>query len=88
MGTLERNLSRMCDKGPPPDDFNLMSIFICLTYLFLAYSTLHGLYLAFSASIIFGIIVIFMWPLPVVFSVVYYKYGINLPEVILKWLFS
>jgi hypothetical protein len=50
--------------------------------------TVHGLYLAFSASIILGIVAFFVEPAPLIFSLVYLVWGKNLPEMIVKWLAS
>jgi hypothetical protein len=46
--------------------------------------TIHGLYLAFSASIILGILVLFIEPAPFIISLCYLLSGINLAEEIVK----
>jgi hypothetical protein len=46
--------------------------------------TIHGLYLAFSASIVLGIIVLFLEPTPLIISLCYLFGGVNLAEEIVK----
>lgn len=50
--------------------------------------TIHGLYLAFSASIVIGIIAIVVEPSPLIISLVYIAFGKNIPQMILQWLSS
>ncbi len=55
---------------------------ICLWITSIAL-TIHGLYLAFSASVVLGIIALFVEPSPLLFSLVYLLAGVNLPEKIM-----
>ena len=50
--------------------------------------TFHGLYLAFSASILIGFIVLFVEPAPLILSLIYLGWGKNLAEIAAKWLSS
>ena len=50
--------------------------------------TIHGLYLAFSASIIFGFVALLVEPSPLVFSLIYLGWGKDLPQIIVQWLSS
>lgn len=50
--------------------------------------TIHGIYLAFCTSIVFGFVVVFIEPAPIVISLVYLILGKNLPEIIVSWLKS
>lgn len=45
----------------------------------------HGAYLAFSASIVLGLVCILVEPSPLIFSLVYLIWDKNLPELIMKW---
>ena len=48
--------------------------------------TFYGLYLAFSASIILGIIVLFVEPAPLVFGLVMMFMHVNLATEIMSWI--
>jgi hypothetical protein len=48
--------------------------------------TIHGLYLAFVANIILGIVALFLPPSGVIFSLVYLLAKQNLPEMIMSWI--
>jgi hypothetical protein len=64
-----------------------MLVYILLLVAGLAL-TIHGLYLAFSASIVLGIIVLIVEPSPLIISLVYIAFGKNIPQMILQWLNS
>lgn len=48
-------------------------------------ASIHGLILAFSTSILFGLLVLFVEPLPLVIGLVYWFTGTNLAEKIVEW---
>lgn len=48
--------------------------------------TIYGLYLAFSASIVLGIIALIVEPSPLIFGLVMFFFSKNLPEMILAFL--
>ena len=48
--------------------------------------TIYGLYLAFSASIILGIIVLFVEPAPLVIGLVMMFWHVNLATEIMSWI--
>lgn len=50
--------------------------------------SLYGLYLAFSASIILGIIALIVEPSPLIFGIAMFFFSKNLPEVIMTFLNS
>jgi hypothetical protein len=50
--------------------------------------TIHGLYLAFSASIVIGIVALIIEPSPLIISLVYLGFGKDIPQMILQWLSS
>ena len=60
-----------------------------LAYIALAFglvaTSLYGLYLAFSASILLGIVTLFVEPSPLIFGLVMLFTGTNLPEKIVAW---
>ncbi|GEM_PF-2961970 len=47
--------------------------------------TVYGLYLAFRANVIFGIIVIFVHPAPLIIGVVKLLFGVDLAQKIVKF---
>lgn len=49
-----------------------------LIWAILVAMTIHGLVLSFSASVVVGIVAIFLQPLPLIFSLVYLVSGVNL----------
>lgn len=58
---------------------------ICLM-LFMFGMSIYGLYLAFSASIILGIIAFFVEPSPLIFGLIMFFFDKNIPELIVEWL--
>jgi len=50
--------------------------------------TIYGLYLAFSASIVLGIIVFIVEPSPFIIGAVMLAFDKNIPEMIVAWLSS
>lgn len=69
-----------------------MKVIVGLLYLafvlLLLASTVYGLYLAFSASIILGIIVFICEPSPAVIGLVMFFFDKNIPELLMQWLNS
>lgn len=55
-------------------------------WAFLFVSTIYGLYLAFSASIILGFISFFVQPSPLVFGLVMFLFDKNLPAMLMEFL--
>jgi hypothetical protein len=49
-------------------------------------TSIYGLYLAFSASIVLGIIVLFVEPAPFIIGIVYLGWGLNLAEKVMEML--
>lgn len=49
-------------------------------------STLYGLWLAFSASIVLGIIVLLVEPSPAIIGLVMIFFGKNLAQILIDWL--
>lgn len=60
---------------------------MCLL-LFSAGLTIYGIYLAFSASIILGIVCLFLEPSPLIFGIAMFFFDKNLPELLMQWLNS
>jgi hypothetical protein len=52
---------------------------------FAAGLSIYGIYLAFSASIILGIIALFLQPAPFIFGLVMFFGSMNLPMQIMSW---
>lgn len=52
----------------------------------LFFSTLYGLYLAFSASILLGIVVFLVEPSPLIIGLVMLFFHKNLAEMLITWL--
>jgi uncharacterized membrane protein YvlD (DUF360 family) len=48
--------------------------------------SVYGLVLAFSASVILGIVTFFIQPAPLVFGVAKVFFGVNLPALVVAWL--
>lgn len=73
-------MSNLRGLGPLALGFTLLmgGVLLCLSF--------YGLYLAFSASILLGIIVFFAEPSPLVIALVAIFWKVNLPEKILAWL--
>lgn len=52
-------------------------------FLFIAYASFLGLYLAFSASVLLGFAVLIVEPAPLFIGIVYIFWGVNLAERVL-----
>lgn len=50
--------------------------------------TFYGLYLAFSASIVLGIIALIVEPSPFIFGLVMFAFDKNIPQAIMTWINS
>lgn len=63
--------------------FGILGIVAYMAFIAVAiFFSLHGLVLAFSASIVLGIIALIFEPLPLVIGLVYWVTGTNLPQVV------
>jgi uncharacterized membrane protein YvlD (DUF360 family) len=61
----------------------LLLIVFCI---FMISMTVYGLYLAFSASVLLGIVALVVEPSPFVFGVAMFFWDKNIPEQIVNWL--
>lgn len=50
--------------------------------------SIYGIVLAFSASVILGVISIFIQPMPLVFGAAQFFFHVNLPVLIMTWISS
>ena len=48
--------------------------------------SLYGLYLAFSASVVLGLLALFIEPSPFIFGAVMFFMDKNIPEMLMEWL--
>ena len=48
--------------------------------------SIYGVVLAFSASVVLGILSIFVQPAPLIFGAGKFLFGVNLPVMIMAWL--
>ena len=69
----------------------LMALFI-IGVMLLAFAgvaiSIYGLYLAFSASILLGLLALLVEPSPLIFGLIMLFTGTNLPEKIVQWFSS
>lgn len=70
-----------------------MKILVLCWYLFvLAWAcfaigiSVYGIYLAFCASVILGLISLFIQPAPLVFGLGKFFFGLNLPVMLMTWI--
>lgn len=47
---------------------------------------IYGLVLAFSASVVLGVLALFIQPSPLIFGICMFFFQKNLPEMIIQWL--
>ena len=64
----------------------LVALVLLIPILSILSLTFYGLYLAFSASIVLGIIALIVETSPLVFGIVMFFFDKNLPELIVNWL--
>lgn len=64
----------------------ILGISIFTLSFFIISMSIYGLYLAFSVSILLGLVCIIIEPSPLVFGVVMFFWDKNIPELIMGWL--
>ena len=66
----------------------VLALSIMSVALFAVGMSIYGLILAFSASILLGIVTLILEPLPLVFGLAQFFFDKNIPEYIMQWLNS
>jgi len=61
----------------------ILGLLLIATVIAVMSASIHGLILAFSASIILGIIVLIIEPMPLIFGAVYWLTGVDLAQKII-----
>ena len=64
----------------------LFALIVICAAIFAICCTIYGLYLAFSASILLGIVTFLVEPSPFVFGIVMIAFQKNLPQMIIDYL--
>lgn len=64
----------------------IIALFMLAFWFFCLGMTFYGLYLAFSASIILGILAFIIEPSPFIFGVVMFFFDKDLPQMLIEWL--
>ena len=76
--------------GKKRNGFTVVELLVGLVALgvivFCAGATIHGIILAFSASVLLGVAFLFLHPLPFITGVAYWIAGYNIPAEIMKLL--
>ena len=64
----------------------IVLVFLLLFFALLICASIHGLILAFSASILLGMFALLIEPLPLVFGMAYWIWGVDLAAKFIHWL--
>jgi hypothetical protein len=64
--------------------YTIIELFILVWIIIGTGMTIHGLYLAFTAHVIIGVVFIFLQPMPAISSAAYILFDYNIPAEIAK----